>query len=291
VLERSGGITTGARVELMLKLGPLPLRWSALHTEYEEHRHFRDMQVRGPFARWVHDHYFESTPTGSRLTDRVEYRLRFGPLGQLCGGPFARRELERGFRYRQQLLAYDLARHARFRDRPRQRCLISGGWEPVATALTAFLGTGGHTTHVRQRGEPPPTDLDAVIHLAGPGEALEWDRGLPSPSGVFIAMLADPGDAEAGRLWKQLHPIRENGCRTLVLRVPQLLDGATRLVPGEPWIAREDLLGVVLHAQFMEELNGLLHAAAPDPVPGSGFTPLFPEVEPALRFLRGELGV
>ena len=279
VLSKSDGIDAGARVELVMQLGPFPVRWSALHTEYEEHRHFQDIQVRGPFARWVHDHYFEPTATGSRLIDRVEYRLRFGPLGQLCGGPFARRELERGFRYRQQLLAYDLARHAPFRDEPRRRYHLSGGWEPVATALAAFLTTGGHQVD-RQ------TVPDLEIHLAGPGQALKLGPTLPADT--LIAVVADPGEAEAARCWERLRPAREAGVRTLLLRVPFLLDGPHAHIASGPWIAREDLLGIVLHALFAAELQGTFRIAAPDPLPGSGFTPLFPEPEPALRFLRGE---
>ena len=36
-------------------------------------------QIQGPFRRWIHRHEFEGIGGRTRLTDRVEYRLRGGP--------------------------------------------------------------------------------------------------------------------------------------------------------------------------------------------------------------------
>jgi len=79
VIRKSGGIEPGSikpgsRVEL--KIGPFP--WTALHTAYEKNLLFVDEQVRGPFAKWVHRHEFESVGLATRLTDCVEYRLPGG---------------------------------------------------------------------------------------------------------------------------------------------------------------------------------------------------------------------
>jgi ligand-binding SRPBCC domain-containing protein len=76
VVSRTGGLQPGARVEL--RIGPF--RWVALHTAYERNRLFVDEQVEGPFARWIHRHEFEDVGGKTRLTDRVEYRLRGGVL-------------------------------------------------------------------------------------------------------------------------------------------------------------------------------------------------------------------
>lgn len=76
VLHRTGGIEPGSRVEL--RIGPV--RWVALHTAFERNRLFVDEQIEGPFARWVHRHEFEDLGGRTRLTDRVEYRLRGGRL-------------------------------------------------------------------------------------------------------------------------------------------------------------------------------------------------------------------
>jgi ligand-binding SRPBCC domain-containing protein len=81
LISRTGGIETGARVELRVGF----FRWVARHTAYEKNRLFVDEQVEGPFDRWVHRHEFEEVEGKTRLTDHVEYRL---PGGALVNGLF-----------------------------------------------------------------------------------------------------------------------------------------------------------------------------------------------------------
>ena len=76
VLEKKGGIEPGGWVVLSVA----GVRWIARHTFYVENEFFVDEQVEGPFASWVHRHEFEDIGIGTRLTDRVEYLLRGGPL-------------------------------------------------------------------------------------------------------------------------------------------------------------------------------------------------------------------
>jgi ligand-binding SRPBCC domain-containing protein len=76
IISRTGGIETGARVEL--RVGGF--RWTALHTAYEHDRLFVDEQIRGPFGKWVHRHEFEAVGSKTRLTDRIEYELPGGAL-------------------------------------------------------------------------------------------------------------------------------------------------------------------------------------------------------------------
>jgi ligand-binding SRPBCC domain-containing protein len=51
ILEEPGSIRPGSRVVLRSWLGPVPLVWVAVHTEYEPPHRFADRQERGPFAR------------------------------------------------------------------------------------------------------------------------------------------------------------------------------------------------------------------------------------------------
>src|SRR5687768_11885017 len=88
VLQSDGRITDGARVVLRVPLGPvgpLHLRWTLEHRDYVEGERFRDVQVSGPFARWVHTHGFaDAGPGASTLTDAIDYALPFGPLGRVA---------------------------------------------------------------------------------------------------------------------------------------------------------------------------------------------------------------
>jgi ligand-binding SRPBCC domain-containing protein len=86
------------------RVGPFMARWEAEHTDYEVGRMFRDRQVKGPFAKWVHTHRFEPDGQGgSWLIDQVDYELPLGALGRLFGGGFVRQKLERMFAYRHQV--------------------------------------------------------------------------------------------------------------------------------------------------------------------------------------------
>jgi ligand-binding SRPBCC domain-containing protein len=96
IVSRSGGMQQGARVEVR----SCGMRWLALHTAYEKNRLFVDEQIQGPFARWIHRHEFQPEGTGTRLTDRVDYRLKGGIAAGLLFGWAVRMGLERMFRHR-----------------------------------------------------------------------------------------------------------------------------------------------------------------------------------------------
>jgi ligand-binding SRPBCC domain-containing protein len=78
VVSRSGPLAAGLRVVLRL-FGVVT--WVAEHPVVERPTLFIDIQVAGPFRRWVHRHEFEAVDAGTtRLTDRVSYDLPGGPL-------------------------------------------------------------------------------------------------------------------------------------------------------------------------------------------------------------------
>lgn len=191
VVERSGTIEDGARVVLELRKGPLPLRWVAVHRDYEKNRRFRDVQQQGPFAKWVHTHCFEPQgPDRCAVEDRIDYELPLGGLGRLLGGGTVQSMLERMFRFRHLRLRHDLARHQVHAGRKRLRVAVTGSTGLVGTSLCAFLTTGGHEVLRLVRRAPRPgadevrwdpqggavdtavlEGLDAVVHLAGKGIA------------------------------------------------------------------------------------------------------------------------
>lgn len=110
LIQPPKSLAVGTRVIMRMKVGPLWQAVEAEHVSYEPGVSFSDRMVKGPFAYWLHKHIVE--PLGesrSRLIDDVTYRLPMGPLGALFGGWYARRELERLFRYRHEVTRRETA--------------------------------------------------------------------------------------------------------------------------------------------------------------------------------------
>ena len=183
VVERSGvGLQKGAKIAFLAPVGPFSVRWEAEHVAHDPPRGFSDAQRRGPFRSWIHHHRFvEREGADPLLEDEIEWEAPFGALGAAIGGIDAR--LQRVFSFRHRRTRRDLARHARHRDQPRLRVLVSGSSGLIGTALTAFLDAGGHEVIPLVRSPELPgvyanfakgvldpdalEGIDAVVHLAG----------------------------------------------------------------------------------------------------------------------------
>ncbi|MEJ2514550.1 MAG: SRPBCC family protein [Gammaproteobacteria bacterium] len=99
VTPRPVRIAEGALVDYRLRLFGVPFRWRSRISVWEPPSRFVDEQVAGPYGRWVHLHLFEAADGGTRMTDRVEYRLPGHPFaGPVL--PLVRRQLDRIFRFR-----------------------------------------------------------------------------------------------------------------------------------------------------------------------------------------------
>ncbi len=99
--ERAIGGRTGGRIEVgetvMFGARYLGIWWTleSRVTAMDAPTSFVDEQVRGPFARFRHEHRFESIPGGTRMTDDWEHVLRFGLIGRLMDALIVRRMVRR----------------------------------------------------------------------------------------------------------------------------------------------------------------------------------------------------
>ena len=93
-------MTAGAVFDLRLVWLGVPLRWRAFVREYDPPVRFLDVQVRGPYARWEHRHLFLVDGQGTRVEERVVYRLPLGPLGRLAHTVLVGRQLATLWAYR-----------------------------------------------------------------------------------------------------------------------------------------------------------------------------------------------
>lgn len=68
-------LSEGSVSEFTLWIGPLPVRWRALHTDVHGERGFTDTQATGPFAYWRHHHTFVAIDAKTtEISDAVEAR-------------------------------------------------------------------------------------------------------------------------------------------------------------------------------------------------------------------------
>ncbi len=99
----------GVRFTHQMALGPLRIPWEGEVAAWEPNERFVDIQRRGPFGCWWHEHRFTAItlPDGSHgteLSDRVLFKSPLGPLGTLATALFVRQQLLDLFAFRDHAL-------------------------------------------------------------------------------------------------------------------------------------------------------------------------------------------
>ena len=101
ILSPPGPIRKGTRIDYRLRLHGIPIRWQSEITVWEPPLRFVDVQRKGPYRTWIHEHTFELGDGGTWIRDHVQYAT--------LGGELVRRllvvpDLERIFRFRRSRL-------------------------------------------------------------------------------------------------------------------------------------------------------------------------------------------
>ncbi|GAB4141937.1 MAG: SRPBCC family protein [Planctomycetaceae bacterium] len=84
-------------IDYRIRLSGIPIRWQTEIAVWEPPVRFVDVQKRGPYRLWRHEHLFEETAEGTRVHDCVDYQL-FG--GRCVHALYVRKSLLRIFEYR-----------------------------------------------------------------------------------------------------------------------------------------------------------------------------------------------
>jgi ligand-binding SRPBCC domain-containing protein len=98
----------------LLELGD-EVTWRARHfgivreltsriTVFDRPRHFRDSMVKGAFARFDHDHFFEDEGDVTVARDVFDFAAPLGPLGRIADRLFLRRYMQRFLEERMRVL-------------------------------------------------------------------------------------------------------------------------------------------------------------------------------------------
>lgn len=73
-------LRAGALLDYRLRVHGIPLTWQSEITVWEPPFRFVDVQKRGPYRAWIHEHTFESRDGGTLMRDRVQYAVTGGAL-------------------------------------------------------------------------------------------------------------------------------------------------------------------------------------------------------------------
>lgn len=92
----------GTLIDYKLKLFGVPFYWRTEITVWEPPFRFVDIQVKGPYKKWVHEHIFREEKEGKVLMeDIVTYKSPGGLLEPIIHKVFVERNLNKIFKYRE----------------------------------------------------------------------------------------------------------------------------------------------------------------------------------------------
>jgi ligand-binding SRPBCC domain-containing protein len=69
-LHYAEALRDGSRTDFTMWFGPLPVRWTAIHSQVNVLRGFTDTQLQGPFRSWEHRHTF--IPISAKQTEIMD---------------------------------------------------------------------------------------------------------------------------------------------------------------------------------------------------------------------------
>ena len=95
-------VRKGTLIRYALRWRVFPIRWTTEIIEWDPPHRFVDLQLKGPYRLWHHEHRFVAEGNGTRIFDEVRYELPFGMLGSLVHWLKVRRDVEGIFAYRRE---------------------------------------------------------------------------------------------------------------------------------------------------------------------------------------------
>ena len=88
---------SGTLIDYQLRLRGIPIRWRTKITEWDPPYSFTDIQLHGPYRKWVHQHSFYAESGGTRVSDKIHYIV---PCGTIIDRLLVKPDLRKVFAYR-----------------------------------------------------------------------------------------------------------------------------------------------------------------------------------------------
>lgn len=97
-------LKSGTLLDYRLKLHGIPVKWQTQIVEWNPPFHFVDLQLRGPYKKWVHTHTFVEKDNGTVIEDNVLYAVPGFFLEPFINKYFVKPDINRIFEYRRKQL-------------------------------------------------------------------------------------------------------------------------------------------------------------------------------------------
>ncbi|MGC2744137.1 MAG: SRPBCC family protein [Candidatus Angelobacter sp.] len=95
-------IRQGTLIQYSLRVHGIPFRWTSEIVEWEPPYRFVDLQLRGTYKLWRHEHRFETRDGGTLISDTINLALPLGLLGQLAYKIKVRSDVQEIFAFRKE---------------------------------------------------------------------------------------------------------------------------------------------------------------------------------------------
>lgn len=95
-------VQRGTLIKYSLRWRVLPIRWTTEIIEWQPPHRFVDIQLKGPYKLWRHEHAFVAEGNSTRILDEVQYQLPFGLMGRIAHALQVKGDVETIFAYRKQ---------------------------------------------------------------------------------------------------------------------------------------------------------------------------------------------
>lgn len=165
IISKKGSIEDGGIVTVKLPvIGNHGIKWKVKHADYIKEKSFKDIQTKGLFSHWEHQHNFFEFENKSVLEDKITYNLPLGLIGKIFS-PIIDNNLTSMFRYRHRITKMDLDTHQKFKNSKINDILISGSSGFIGSALIPFLTTGGYIVKRLLRSKLLPSDYDIAKRI------------------------------------------------------------------------------------------------------------------------------
>ncbi len=97
--KSSPEMKSGLLIDYRLRVKGIPISWRTRIENWDPPHKFVDTQLKGPYNTWHHTHSFETLGEGTLMTDRVIYKIRFWPFGDVAL-PMVKKDVQTIFAYR-----------------------------------------------------------------------------------------------------------------------------------------------------------------------------------------------